>query len=195
MSDSVAGTVSSNTSTIQTIESGRGQGQGNAAGRTNRNSNLQNQNNNNNRGNRPQPTSKGNFKGSTTDMNAHVFECYEERGDRTQFPRTLEALGEYAAKNLKYPEDLKPMFGETMITPTLTAVPDIQKIHLDENKSFGKQHLRLIPHVRMNSVATSLLSTLSFGDNVVRPCALSFVLLQPSLPKIVYMTVFGFWEK
>jgi hypothetical protein len=36
-------------------------------------------------------------------MNGHVFECYEERGDRTQFPKTLEALGEYAAKNLKHP--------------------------------------------------------------------------------------------
>jgi hypothetical protein len=50
---------------------------------------------------------KSNFRGSTIDMNGHVFESYEERGDRTQFPMTLEALGEYAAKNLKYPKDLK----------------------------------------------------------------------------------------
>jgi hypothetical protein len=35
-------------------------------------------------------------------MNDHVFECYEERGDRTQFSKTLEALGEYAAKNLQF---------------------------------------------------------------------------------------------
>jgi hypothetical protein len=54
-------------------------------------------------------------------MNAHVFECHEERGSRTQYTRTLEALGEYAAKHLKYPEDLKPIFGDIMTTPTLTA--------------------------------------------------------------------------
>jgi hypothetical protein len=58
-------------------------------------------------------------------MNGHVFECYEERGDRTQFSKTLEALGEYAAKNMKYPEDLKPIFAEIMIAPTITEPPDI----------------------------------------------------------------------
>jgi hypothetical protein len=58
-------------------------------------------------------------------MNGHVFECYEEQGDRTQFPRTLEALGEYAAKNLKYPEDLKSMFRETMTAPLLVEPADL----------------------------------------------------------------------
>jgi hypothetical protein len=36
------------------------------------------------------------FKGTTTDMNGHVFECYEERAGRTQFLKTLEALGAFA---------------------------------------------------------------------------------------------------
>jgi hypothetical protein len=54
------------------------------------------------------------FKGNTIDMNGHVFECYEERGDRTQLPKTLEALGEYAAKKLKYPEDLQSLYQEEM---------------------------------------------------------------------------------
>jgi hypothetical protein len=58
-------------------------------------------------------------------MNGHVFECYEERGDCTQFPKTLKALNEYVAKNMKYPEDLKPIFAETMTAPTLTEPPDI----------------------------------------------------------------------
>jgi hypothetical protein len=58
-------------------------------------------------------------------MNGHVFECYEERGDRTQFTKTLEALGEYAAKNLKYPEDLKSLFEETMIAPDIVEPTDL----------------------------------------------------------------------
>jgi hypothetical protein len=41
----------------------------------------------------------------------------EERGDCNQFPKTLEALGEYAAKNLKYPKDLQLLFREDIVEP------------------------------------------------------------------------------
>jgi hypothetical protein len=58
-------------------------------------------------------------------MNSHVFECYEERGDRTQYQKTVEVLGEYAAKNLKYPEDLKTIFEDDMKTPILVMPADI----------------------------------------------------------------------
>jgi hypothetical protein len=108
MTDSVAGTNSSNTSTIQTTITARGGGCGtNTGGR----SNIRGQSNQQaNRGSRPSTNlPKGNFKGSTLDMNGHVLECYKERGDHTQFPKTLEALGEYAAKHLKFPKDLKSM--------------------------------------------------------------------------------------
>jgi hypothetical protein len=108
MSESVAGTVASNASTIQTAATGRtgrrsqgGHGRNSHtshAGRSNR-SNQYNRNNNGNNGN----GTRAMFKGNTADMNAHVFECHEERSKRTQFPKTLEVLGEYAAKNLKYP--------------------------------------------------------------------------------------------
>jgi hypothetical protein len=103
MSESVSGTFASNTSTIQTTTSGRGPGRPNiTGGRTNRN----HSNCSNNQGGQPTTTTpKTNFKGSTPDMSGNVFECYEERGDRTQFLKTLEALGEYAAKKLKYPKD------------------------------------------------------------------------------------------
>lgn len=126
MSESVAGTVARNTSTIQTILSGRGHGRSaSVGGRTQRSAHGRN-NRQHDRGNRPHANApKGNFKGSTADMNGHVFECYEERGDRTQFPRTLEALGEYAAKTLKYPEDLKPIFRDTMLAPTLIEPADL----------------------------------------------------------------------
>jgi hypothetical protein len=126
MSESVAAPVASNASTIQTTVSGRGAARGNTnSGRSNRTGRSNRSNNRGNRTNNNTHLSKGNFKGSTVDMNGHVFECYEERGDRTQFPRTLDALGEYAAKNLKYPEDLKSMFGETMSAPTLIEVPNL----------------------------------------------------------------------
>jgi hypothetical protein len=46
------------------------------------------------------------FKGNTLNMNSHVFKCYEERGDRSQFSKTLEALGEYATKNHKDPDKM-----------------------------------------------------------------------------------------
>jgi hypothetical protein len=58
-------------------------------------------------------------------MNSHVFECYEERGDCTQFSKTLEALGEQAAKNLKYPKDLKCLFEETMTAPNIVEPTDL----------------------------------------------------------------------
>jgi hypothetical protein len=126
MSESTAGTVTSNTSTIQTTASGRGQGRGfPTGGRTNRTNNSRN-NCSNNRGARPNVNfSNSAFKGSTADMNGHVFECYEERGDRTQFPKTLESLGEYASNKLKYPEDLKSMFGETMAAPFIVEPADL----------------------------------------------------------------------
>jgi hypothetical protein len=142
MSESVAGTVHSNASTIQTTASGRGGGstQGantgtnglNTNGNTgtsirnnrnrNRNRNNGTSNNNNHQNNtvRNNPNmSKGIFKGNTADMNGHVFECYDERGDRTQFSKTLEALGEYAFKNLKYPENLKSIFIDPMTAPKI----------------------------------------------------------------------------
>jgi hypothetical protein len=57
-------------------------------------------------------------------MNGHVFKCYKERGDWTQFTKTLEAMGEYAANQLKFPEDLKPMVAKNMVAPTLIEPTD-----------------------------------------------------------------------
>jgi hypothetical protein len=84
MSEFVAGTFASNSSTIQTTASGRtatraaqsGQGRnGNRGERGNRCRNNRG-NGGNNSG-----ASRTLFKGNMADMNAHVFECYEERGD------------------------------------------------------------------------------------------------------------------
>jgi len=39
-------------------------------------------------------------------MNGHVFQCFNECEDKKQFSKTVEALGEYIAKKLKYPGDM-----------------------------------------------------------------------------------------
>ena len=46
------------------------------------------------------------FKGNTEEMNGHVFQCFNECEDKKQFSKTVEALGEYIAKKLKYPGDM-----------------------------------------------------------------------------------------
>ena len=39
-------------------------------------------------------------------MNGHVFQCFNECEDKKHFLKTVEALGEYIAKKLKYPGDM-----------------------------------------------------------------------------------------
>jgi hypothetical protein len=117
-------TIASNSSTIQTTASGavpvratHAGGRGNHCNRNNRNHSRA--------GRTVTNPSKGTFKGNTLEMNGHVFDCFEERGDRTQFPKTLEVLGEYAANNLKHPEDLRSMFEENMTAPDIMEPADL----------------------------------------------------------------------
>jgi len=46
------------------------------------------------------------FKGNTEEMNGHVFQCFNECEDKKYFSKTVEALGEYIAKKLKYPGNM-----------------------------------------------------------------------------------------
>jgi hypothetical protein len=46
------------------------------------------------------------FKGNTEAMNGHVFQCFNKCEDKKQFSKTVEALGEYIAKKLKYPGNM-----------------------------------------------------------------------------------------
>ncbi|KAI2506981.1 hypothetical protein MHU86_7478 [Fragilaria crotonensis] len=64
------------------------------------------------------PRSTG-FKGTTTEMNGNVFECYDEQTDRRQYAKTVEALEGYAKKSLKYAEDLATLFATEMQLPNL----------------------------------------------------------------------------
>ena len=44
--------------------------------------------------------------GNTEGMNGHVFPCFNKCEDKKKFSKTVEALGEYIAKKLKYPGDM-----------------------------------------------------------------------------------------
>ena len=50
------------------------------------------------------------FKGNTREMNGHMFETYYECKDETQFKKTLDMLGQYVNKYLKYPDDMEPVY-------------------------------------------------------------------------------------
>jgi hypothetical protein len=64
------------------------------------------------------------FKGSTTEMNGNVFECYDEQYDRRQYTKTVEALESYVKKNLTFSEDLSNLFAEEMKEPVITEPAD-----------------------------------------------------------------------
>ena len=59
------------------------------------------------------------FKGNTDGMDGIVFERYEELHDRRQCAKTMEALEAYINKNLKYSEDLAPLFANPMANPEI----------------------------------------------------------------------------
>jgi hypothetical protein len=52
-------------------------------------------------------------------MNGNVFECHEEQTDRRQYAKTLEALQGYVKKNLKFADDIAPLFATTMTEPQI----------------------------------------------------------------------------
>jgi len=52
------------------------------------------------------PRVRSTFKGNTEEINGHVSQCFNECEDKKQFSKTIEALGEYIAKKLKYPGNM-----------------------------------------------------------------------------------------
>ena len=45
-------------------------------------------------------------------MNGNVFQCFTENEAKNQFNKTVEALGEYVAKNMKYAGDMMQLTKE-----------------------------------------------------------------------------------
>ena len=90
-------------------------------------------------------------------MNGHVFQgCYEEQSDRRQYAKTIEALETYAnTSGLYNPEDLAPLFAETMTAPTI-AMPEEpgadptraqDMIYTEKLKQFVKRESTLISNM------------------------------------------------
>ena len=73
----------------------------------------------------PLRITRTNFRGDTEAMNGHVFECYDEQNDRRQYTKTRDALDGYVKKNLKFVEDLLPLFAEEMEEPVLEVLEEL----------------------------------------------------------------------
>ena len=50
-------------------------------------------------------------------MDGHVFQTFAEHPSPRQFKETMEQLKHYVGLKLKFPEDLKPIFGEEIGDP------------------------------------------------------------------------------
>jgi len=68
------------------------------------------------------------FKGNTEEMNGHVFQCFNKCEDKKQFLKTVEALGEYIAKKLKYPGNMAPLTKD-FVRPQ---IPNPTELEVDE---------------------------------------------------------------
>ena len=86
------------------------------------------------RSNRTPNTSLSKFKGDTSDMNGHVFQCHSETSDAKQFSVSLEKLQHYVFKHFKNPTDIGGIFKELKIPevprPTKPDPPSTRKTQL-----------------------------------------------------------------
>ena len=77
-------------------------------------------------GGRGPPRPASTFKGNTADMNGNVFQCFNENDNKNQFSKTVEALGEYIAKNMKYAGDMMPLTKE-LEQPVITEPEELDE--------------------------------------------------------------------
>ena len=71
------------------------------------------------------------FRGDTEGMNGHVFQTFQESRDRRQFLKTMEALGHYINKNMKFGSDLTVLYKHLRL-PTI-AKPSADGLDLVNN--------------------------------------------------------------
>jgi hypothetical protein len=90
------------------------------------------------------------FRGTSIEMNGHVFQTHSERVDPQQFTKTMEASDAYAAKHLLSPGDLNSFFKSLEITesPAISDLTPTEKLS-DFNKQMwdnavDKQHKRKV---------------------------------------------------
>ena len=61
-------------------------------------------------------------------MNGHVFQCFNECDNKKQFSKTVEAVGEYIAKKLKYPGNMDSLTNDL----TLPTIPEPEELDPEE---------------------------------------------------------------
>jgi len=75
------------------------------------------------------------FKGHTTELGGHVFQVFHESNNQNQFARTIKALGEYFAKNMKYVGDIMPLTRD-LKNPEVSEPAAIAKTESDQQVIF-----------------------------------------------------------
>ena len=94
------------------------------AGRGNRNRNRRTGGQGGSRRNTTTTNAANTFKGTVTDMNGHVFQCYGKATEKNQFARTMKELSNYVGLHFKHHSaDIKKML-QLMADATLTPPSD-----------------------------------------------------------------------
>ena len=90
-------------------------------------------------------------------MNGHVFECFNEQGNKRQYAKTVKALGGYAKKNLQFPDDFATLFALEASYPVIEKTPDIGKKSsgIDEMifKEIVKEYVQRVRVLRRGNLA------------------------------------------
>ena len=118
--DEVTKSGAATTEAVPSASTGRGRGRGRHSGRGQRSGDRTT-------GGRGPPGNqpKGSvFKGNTADMNGNVFQCFNENENKNQFNKTVEALGEYIAKNMKHAGDMMPLT-KRLVLPAIAMPEDL----------------------------------------------------------------------
>lgn len=75
------------------------------------------------------------FEGEKSEMAGHVFQTQKESSTPRQFKKTMEQLEHWVGLKTKFPEDLKPIFGDKIKQPLIKVPADLTE---DEKKSAAK---------------------------------------------------------
>jgi len=95
------------------------------------------------------------FKGHTVELGGYVFQVFHESNNHNQFAWTVEALGEYFARNLKYAGDMMPLTRD-LTNPTVTKPAAIGQNETDRGIVFKWEKEMTDYITRKNVLASNL---------------------------------------
>lgn len=139
---SQGGSPSSTSPRPPTNQHNTGRGRGTGGGTNSRYRGSRSNNRNHRRGTNQESPSTS-FKGSTADMNGHVFQTHPESRNLRQFHRSLEELELYVSRTFKNPGDLRSIFStsehEKTIAPPTIADPKGPTIENSDGSTTEKE--------------------------------------------------------